>query len=89
MRQWPSIDHSLLSPSGKMSKRARKAALEREAIKLFDGINLNPPIPQPSEKTRLLRQAALLRDLAARGMKPRAYNKEAQRLEDIAARLDD
>lgn len=31
----PSIDHGLLSPSGRMSKQARKAAMEREAAKLF------------------------------------------------------
>lgn len=33
---WPSIDHSLLSPSGHISKRARKAALAREHDRLFD-----------------------------------------------------
>ena len=31
----PSIDHSLLSPSGRVSKRARKAALKREQARLF------------------------------------------------------
>ena len=81
----PAIDHSLLSPSGHMSKRARKAAIERETIRLFAGIDLNPPVLQPTEKERLLRQAAILRRLAERGMKPRAYKKEAERLEALAS----
>lgn len=32
---WPSIDHGLLSPSGRTSKRARKAAMEREQERLW------------------------------------------------------
>ena len=33
---WPSVDHSLLSPSGRMSKRARKAANDRETKRYSD-----------------------------------------------------
>lgn len=84
----PSIDHSLLSPSGKMSKRARKAANERETLRLF------PPgywesvraIPSESEKKAshvkdTLRRIAEMRRLAACGMSPRKHKKEADRLE--------
>lgn len=84
----PAIDHSLLSPSGRMSKRARKAALQREAARLFAGINLKGEAPQESERDRLLRTAQTLRDLANGGMKPRAYMKEAERLEALAKQYD-
>ena len=80
----PAIDHSLLSPSGHMSKRARQAALKRETGRLFAGVSLKGEVAQPSERERLLRQAKTLRDLASRGMKPRAYAKEADRLEALA-----
>ena len=80
----PSIDHSLLSPSGKMSKAARKRAIQRESSRLFEGVNISPKIEQPTEKEYLLRQASQLRELAARGMKPRAYLKRALELEEKA-----
>ena len=49
---------------------------------------LEPPkIKQPGEKERLLRQAKELRELAARGMKPRAYKKKAEELELKASKL--
>ena len=84
----PTIDHSLLSPSGRASKRAREAALEREADILF------PPGYWTGEKTtevisqantdRLLRAAHNLRGLAARGMSPGKYLKAAEKLEEEA-----
>ena len=43
-----------------------------------------PSCHQPSEKECLLQQAARLEQLAGRGMKPRAYRKEAQRLRKLA-----
>ena len=87
MDDWPSIDHSILSPSGRVSKRARNAALERTRRELFgDGLPY-PTCPQPTERECLLRQARNLRDLAARGMKPRAFTKEANILERMAALL--
>ena len=88
MYKGPSIDHSLLSPSGRMSKRAREAAMKREAKILFAGIDLNPPVPQPTEAERLRRWATELRALAERGMKPRAYAKKAAELEARAEQLE-
>lgn len=80
----PCIDHSVLSPSGHVSKRSREAALRRVSLELFGPEGLQQaPTPQPSERERDLRQAAQLRELAGRGMKPRAYLKEAQRLEAL------
>ena len=87
-KQWPSIDHSILSPSGRVSKRARKAALEREAKILFAGIDLNPPIPQPTKAEALRRQANQLLELAARGMKPIAYKRLAAKLIKQAETLE-
>lgn len=84
----PSIDHGLLSPSGHMSKRARDAALRREAERLFAGIDLSPTTPQPTESERLRTHAARLRELAARGMSTRKFNKEADRAESEAARIE-
>ena len=85
----PSIDHSILSPSGRCSKRARKAALERERKRLFPpGFDLKGgPTPQPSNKESLLRHASRLRDLADRGMHPRKYRKLAAQAEAEAAKL--
>ena len=82
------IDHGPLSPSGRVSKRARKATQERARRELFgDGLPY-PNVKQPTEAERLLQQAQELRDLAARGMKPRAYIKKAKELEAEARRLN-
>ena len=81
----PSIDHGLLSPSGSVSKKSRAAALERARVELFGPAGLaSPSCPQEPERAALLRKAAELRDLAARGMSPRKYAKEATRLEALA-----
>lgn len=86
---WPAIDHSLLSPSGRMSKRARSAAMAREAARLFDGVDLTPKQPkQPEPWERLRRQASELRALAARGMSPRKFPKMADAMEAEADRLE-
>ena len=78
------LNHSYLSPSGRVSKRSRKAMLKRVYRELFgDGLS-GPIVKQEPEKERLLRRAAELRHLAAGGMKPRAYLKEALRLEALA-----
>ena len=83
---WPSVDHSLLSPSGHMSKRARAAASERLRVELFGEEGLAHPEPaQPTDSEAWLRKAANLREMAARGMHPRKYVKEAERLEALAA----
>lgn len=74
------IDHSILSPSGRVSDRAREAALERNRRALFgDGLPF-PSCRQPSERERLLRQAAELETLADRGMSPVKHRREAVRL---------
>ena len=81
---WPSIDHSILSPSGHCSKRARKAAMAREHARLFPPDVLEAMrgrLPQSSEREQALRQATRLRELAGRGMHPRKYLKEAERIE--------
>jgi hypothetical protein len=91
-RSHPSIDHTLLSPSGKVSKRARKAMLAREAARLFPPGTFSQPEKTEAEKlteraNTLNQSAARLRELAARGMKPRAYLKAAERMESEAAAL--
>lgn len=80
---------ALSSPSGRMSKRARAAAQERLRVELFGAGGLARPSipPQPSEIERLLQHAARLRDLAARGMRPRAFIRDAEELERRAALL--
>lgn len=80
---------ALSSPSGHMSGRARKAAQERLRVALFgrDGLH-RQTCPQPSKRERLLRQAANLRDLASRGMRPRAFIRDALALEAEAAALE-
>lgn len=87
---WPSIDHSLISPSGRMSKRARAAAQKENARLLFGDTGLQRPglPPQPTERERLLREARQCRELAARGMRPRAFVKQAEWCEARAAALE-
>lgn len=72
---------ALASPSGRISKRALKAAQERIRRDLF-GDGLNRPAPtQPPERDRDLATAQEYRRLAARGMSPRKYRKVAGELE--------
>jgi len=93
----PSVDHTYLSPSGRVSKRARDAANKRTAEALFgEGSGFagwGAPEPTDDEKVaaeiaRLRRTAAELRDLAARGMHPRSYPKQAAALEARADALE-
>lgn len=73
---------ALSSPSGTMKKGARARANERLRVSLFGQAGLQAtPVAQPSEATTMLRQAAELRELAARGMKPKAYLRRANELE--------
>ncbi len=92
---WPAMDHGPLSPSGRVSARTRRAYLrkvEEDFARAFPNGALptgRPPPPGDAERAEQLRRAAaVLRDLAARGMKPRAHAKEAARLESEAARLE-
>lgn len=89
---FPSIDHSMLSPSGRVSKRARAAAMQRESARLFPPGYFDRPEPSAEDQCRaqaeaLRRSAANLRDLAARGMSPRKFVREAARLEAEADAL--
>ena len=79
---------ALSSPSGRMSKRARKAAQERMRLALFgpNGLQRIPP-KQPSKAEGLRRHAQCLYDLADRGMCPRSYRKQAALLEQEAKEL--
>lgn len=74
------------SPSGRMSKRARKAFERRIHDALFgtEPYDLKGETSQPSMRVQLLAHAALLRDLAARGMSTRKFNREADRIEKQA-----
>lgn len=61
----PSIDHGLLSPNGRMSKRARDAAMKREAARLFppgfwDDVNKPPRQPTLAEQAAKLREYATM-----------------------------
>lgn len=86
---WPSIDHSILSPSGHVSKRTRNAALERTRQELFGKNGLErPKAKQPSEKERHLANAKMWHDLADRGMGVRKYRKLALDAEAKAAKLE-
>ena len=85
----PSIDHSLLSPNGRMSKRARDAAMKREAARLFAGVDLRPKTPQPTEAQKLRWHARELRALADRGMSTRRFNRIAAEKEAQADVLEE
>ena len=80
---------ALSSPSGKMSKRARLAAERRLAKMIFGETGGIPKLfpKQPTQAQENLRRAKELRDLAARGMQPRAYIREAEKLEKEAEKL--
>jgi hypothetical protein len=60
----PCIDHGLLSPSGRMSKRARVAAMKRETARLFAGVEWAPKPIELTEKQKLLAEVATDRKLA-------------------------
>ena len=64
---------ALGSPSGHMSRRSLRATQERVRQSLF-GDWLEGPVPeQPPEWVVLRREAATLRGLAERGIKPRGF----------------
>lgn len=76
---WPSIDHSLISPSGRMSNRARKAAEKRENAKLFAGVVAVQP-QQPAKIERADRIKAEAEKRKAFQIVERARNKRYERL---------
>ena len=94
MYRGPACDHTILSPSGRASKRARAAALAREAARLFPPGYWALAEPTPAEATAarvlaLRRSAATLRELAGRGMAPRKHTRAAEALEAEAAALEE
>jgi len=85
----PAIDHSVLSPSGRVSNRARQAASGRLASELFPPGYWNKPQPTAREletqhAQQMLDQAKRLRELAACRRK---YPKAADMLEQKAAAI--
>ena len=91
--QGPAAEHSLLSPSGKMSKRARKDAERRELERLFPPEfleSLKPTAEQTKKKkVESLRNSARdLRNLAAAGMSSRKFRRKAAELELQATELE-
>jgi hypothetical protein len=85
---------ALSSPSGRMSRRARKAAEGRLRLALFgDGsLTAEEVAERDRERIRLRAQGCLdsarnLRDLAARGMSPRRFLREAEKLEALAREM--
>lgn len=88
----PSIDHSLLSPSGHLSARARKQAMAREAARLFPAGTFAPTEKTESEKitekaSSLRRSAQTLLELADRGMNTRKYRKAAKAMLEEAGTI--
>lgn len=88
----PSIDHTILSPSGRVSKRAREAALKREHDRLFPPGFWDEPAKtqeqlRQEKATTLRRSAAHLRELAERGMSRKKFLREAAKLEEQANAL--
>lgn len=81
------MDHGILSPSGKVSRRAERAAKERIRKELLPKGIPGPQEIQISEKEYLLRRATELRMWADRGFRPRKHRKEADSLELEANKL--
>jgi hypothetical protein len=78
---------SMSSPSGRVSKRSKDAALKRLSTELFgEGGLQRSTQKQPSKRESLLRQAKDLRDLAARGMSVKKFIRQAEMLEAQAAK---
>lgn len=92
MRNIPCVDHSILSPSGRCSKRARDAAMKREEARLFPPGFWDPPAKSEAQFrddkiASLERQVKELRALASRGMQVRAFTRAADRFEEQLAQL--
>lgn len=89
----PAVDHSGLSPSGRVSKRARKAWMDVQAARLFPPGYWDEPIQTPAEANaakalRLRRSAATLREMADRGMSQARFRKQADALDAQADVLE-
>lgn len=80
---------ALSSPNGRMSNRGKEAAQKKLGEALFGlGGLKRPGLPiQTNKRELLLREAAQCRDLAARGMRTRAFTKQANWCEAEANKL--
>ena len=88
------IDHSILSPSGRVSKAAEKRAKARAALELFPPGYWDPPQQTAEEQLKaqclaLHRTDESLRHLAESRLKPRAYLRRARQLEEQARQLEE
>ncbi len=80
---------AMSSPNGRMSARSKAAATEQLRVALFGQGGLQrPQVKQPTKAEHLRRSAANLRDLAARGMRPRANIRDAEAMEREADALE-
>lgn len=93
----PSIDHSLISPNGRLSKRAKTAAIARHQAEVDAWWAEKYPEPSDAEKARedtIVRAASLrlsalnLRALAARGMSRRKFTKAAEEIDAEADEIE-
>ena len=93
----PSIDHSLISPNGRLSKRAKAGAIARHQAEVDAWWARKYPPPNAetvaakarADKALSLRcSAANLRALAARGMSARKFTKAADAMDAEAAQLE-
>lgn len=75
------LDHSMLSQSGKVSKRAREAAQRRYGEKVAEWWEKNHPRVEPDsaavEIAQLKNHLARMEDFIARGYRVRLHKKEA------------
>ena len=92
----PPIDHGLLSPSGRISKRARAAAIELHHVEVAAWWRKKYPPPTEAEQAESARLAEIeslthhaerLEAFAAQGYRARYHNKHApkarQDIEDL------
>lgn len=90
----PAVDHSLISPNGRMSKRARKAAQQLQAERLFPaGYWDTAPKTEAEELAGQIeaarRRVEEWRGLAARGFQPRKMRRAADAEEKKIAEMEE
>lgn len=89
----PTIDHTLLSPSGRVSKRARTDAEKREVARLFPtgywDVTEKSGAEKRADRAKALRYTANnLRIMASRGMSVRKFTRAAECMEAEANELE-
>ena len=84
----PSCDHGLLSPSGRCSKRTRKAAEAINARRLFAPTGLQKPEANPQAQNQLTKKEGFLRLVQEyRARDGKMFNKFADQAQKKADRL--